>query len=171
MVGLLLCANRAPALAAGVSRDDSGSLRAYPRALYIFKIAMHPLRGARVLVVDDEPDALELIDDCLTIAGAIALRARSADEAMSKLDEKPDIIVSDISMPGGDGYQLIRRVRARDAARGGAIPAIALTAHTLDVDHSRVLLAGFQMHLAKPVNAMKLVDSIHQLLARHSATR
>jgi CheY-like chemotaxis protein len=128
------------------------------------------LAGKRVLVVDDEPDALELVEDFLQRAGAIASLARSAEEALRKLDERPDIIISDISMPDGDGYQLIRRIRARSADRGGTTPAIALTAHVADTDHSRALLAGFQMHLSKPIKAMELVASIHQLLARRSVT-
>lgn len=124
------------------------------------------LAGTRVLLVDDEPDLLSLLDDLVTSAGGTAYVATSADEALRKLDERPDVIVSDISMPDGDGYQLIRRIRARSPERGGTIPAIALTARIEDADHSKALLSGFQVHLCKPIKAMELVDSIHQLLAR-----
>jgi CheY-like chemotaxis protein len=125
------------------------------------------LAGARILVVDDEIDALELMERFLTHAGAQTTTARDADEALAKLEQcRPDLLVSDISMPHGDGYQLIRRIRARPADRGGTTPAIALTARIGDLDHSRAILAGFQLHLGKPVKAMELVASIHQLLIR-----
>ncbi len=128
------------------------------------------LVGARILVVDDEPDVLMMVERFLSNAGAITTLARNADEALVALeDSRPDIIVSDTTMPGGDGYQLIRRIRARSSERGGTTPAIALTARVADTDHSRALLSGFQLHLCKPIKAMELVASIHQLLARRSA--
>lgn len=123
------------------------------------------LAGARVLLVDDEPDALMLVERFLAAAGATALLATNVDEAMMELERRPDIIVSDIAMPGGDGYHLMRCVRARSIDRGGATPAIALTARASKTDHSLALLAGFQVHLAKPIKATELVASIHQLLA------
>jgi CheY-like chemotaxis protein len=128
------------------------------------------LAGVRILVVDDELDALTLMEDFLHGAGATTRLARSADEALRLLDERIDVIVSDISMPDGDGYQLMRRIRARAPEHGGTTPAVALTAHVEDVDHARALLAGFQMHLCKPIKAMELVASIHQLLARRTAS-
>ncbi len=129
------------------------------------------LAGARVLVVDDEPDFLYLLESFLADAGASIMVARGADEALAALDKQPpDVIVSDISMPDGDGYQLMRRIRARPPERGGQTPAIALTARIGDTDHSRSLLAGFQLRLCKPIKAMELVASIHQLLPRRSAS-
>jgi CheY-like chemotaxis protein len=117
--------------------------------------------------VDDDADALELMEDFLSTAGARITIARDAEEALVELERcRPDVLVSDISMPCGDGYQLIRRIRARPPERGGATPAIALTAHKEDTDHTRAILAGFQLHLGKPVKALELVASIHQLLVR-----
>ncbi len=123
------------------------------------------LRGATVLLVDDDADALCVLEDFLSATGARLITARSADEAMTAFAEhKPDVIVSDISMPDGDGYQLIRRVRARTAADGGTTPAIAVTAHTGATAHTRALLAGFQAHLGKPIKPFELVATIHQLV-------
>lgn len=125
------------------------------------------LAGTRILLVDDEPDVLLFLDRFLTNVGAKVALACSADEAMVKLTfHRPHVIVSDIAMPGGDGYQLMRRIRARSAADGGATPAIALTAYAGPTHHTRALLAGYQVHLAKPIRAMELVTSIHQLLTR-----
>ena len=127
---------------------------------------MAVLSGRRVLVVDDDPDTLTLLADLLAHEGAEPVTARNADEALQKFaDARPHVIVSDITMPDGDGYQLLRRVRARLPTAGGATPAIALTANTGDLHHSRALLAGYQLHLAKPVDPTALVMAIQRLAA------
>ena len=117
------------------------------------------LDGIRVLVVDDEPDARETLAQILEHCDAEVLAVGSADEALRELERfRPHVLLSDIGMPGEDGYSLIRRVRALPPERGGRIPAAALTAFARGEDRRRALLAGFQMHVAKPVD-------IHDLAA------
>ncbi|HEX7686262.1 MAG TPA: ATP-binding protein, partial [Burkholderiaceae bacterium] len=111
------------------------------------------LRGVRALVVDDDRDARELIAQLLLECGAEVVQAAGADEALAEFDRSPpDVLLSDIGMPGRDGYELIRAVRARGEARGGQIAAVALTAFARPEDRTRALLAGFQSHVAKPVD-------------------
>ncbi|MDQ2640201.1 MAG: ATP-binding protein, partial [Pseudomonadota bacterium] len=121
------------------------------------------LQGLKVLVVDDEPDARALVQRLLQDCQAIVATASSADEALHFLDTTmPDVIVSDVGMPGTDGYSLMRRIRARDDA-GAAVPAIALTAYVRAEDQSRAIAAGFQCHLRKPVEAATLLSSVERL--------
>jgi CheY-like chemotaxis protein len=119
------------------------------------------LDGLRVLVVDDEQIVRAVVTEILQLAGATVMAVRSAEAALAALQsERPDVLLSDISMPGEDGYWLIDQVRALPAERGGATPAIALTAQT-DPEHSaRVLRAGFQIHVAKPVGVLELVGIV-----------
>ncbi len=118
-----------------------------------------------VLVVDDEADTRELLAAILGECGARVRVAGSADSAIEILDEwEVDVLVSDIGMPIHDGYELIKRVRARPDASGGTIPAIALTAYARFEDRMRALSSGFQMHVAKPVEPAELVMVIHSLL-------
>jgi signal transduction histidine kinase/ActR/RegA family two-component response regulator len=125
------------------------------------------LKGMRVLVVDDEPDALELIRIVLEQRGAGVVTAASADAAFGALvAERPDVLVCDIGMPGEDGYGLIRRVRALGAERGGDTPAIALTAYAADSDRIQALDAGFQLHVAKPIDPESLVRVIAGMLGK-----
>ena len=122
------------------------------------------LEGLRILVVDDEADAREILRRVLGSANAQVRTAASAQEAMTQLREfRPDVLVSDIGMPGEDGYTLLRRVRALSPTEGGRIPAIALTAFARVEDRRRALDAGFQLHLAKPVQAAELLASIAAL--------
>ena len=117
-----------------------------------------PLHGMRVMVIDDEADALVVMTHLLSDAGAAVDVAASTEEAMAMLPHsRPDVIISDIGMPVSDGYDLIKRVRALPAEQGGQIPAIALTAFARSEDRSRALLAGFQLHLGKPVEAVELI--------------
>lgn len=119
------------------------------------------LAGLRVLVVEDEPDSRELLVAMLQQYGARADAAGSASEALQLLDEvKPDLLLSDIGLPGEDGYSLLRRVRERRPERGGRIPAIALTAYAKTEDRIRALHAGFQTHIAKPVEPDELAAVI-----------
>jgi signal transduction histidine kinase/ActR/RegA family two-component response regulator len=124
------------------------------------------LDGLALLVVDDEHDALELFATILARAGAAVRTAASTAEALEILDGwTPDVLVSDIEMPGEDGYALIRRVRAR-GGRAGAIPAVAVTAYGRLEDRVRVLEAGFQMHVVKPVEPKEIVAVIASLTRR-----
>jgi signal transduction histidine kinase/ActR/RegA family two-component response regulator len=124
------------------------------------------LRGLRVLVVDDEADARELIGVILRGKGADAVAAGSAAEALEALSAGGfDVIVSDISMPDEDGYGLIGRVRALEG-KAAQVPAVALTAYARDRDRDRALAAGFQLHLAKPVEPDDLVLAVANLAGR-----
>jgi PAS domain S-box-containing protein len=119
------------------------------------------LRGLHVLVVDDERDTREVLGVMLTRYGAEVRVAGAAAEALDVLsDWRPDVLVSDIAMPGEDGYALIRRLRALPAERGGSIPAIALTSFAGSQDRSRALSNGFQLHLAKPVEPAELARMV-----------
>jgi signal transduction histidine kinase len=127
----------------------------------------HTLTGLRVLVVDDAADARRMISAVLTHWGAEVRTSASAREALEVLEEwKPDVLVSDIGMPGEDGYDLIQRVRALAADRGGRIPAAALTAYAREEDRKRVLAAGYQMHVAKPVGPAELISTVADLAGR-----
>lgn len=125
------------------------------------------LRGVQVLVVDDEPDTREYITFVLEDSGAVVTAVASANEGLKALDKSlPDVVISDIGMPGKDGFALMREIRERSPAAGGEIPAIALTAYARDEDSAQALLAGFQMHLSKPVEPDDLVSAIANLIAK-----
>ena len=124
--------------------------------------AASTLRGVRVLVVDDDPDARESVAAVLEQAGATVQAVESAGDAVESLQREPsDVLVSDIAMPGVDGYTLLGRARAR--LRGREIPAAALTAYAGSEDRGRALAAGFQAHLAKPVDPAQLVAVVAEL--------
>lgn len=121
--------------------------------------------GVRVLVVDDESDARDLLSAILQQSGAEVRVADSTAQGIMILKQwRPDILVSDIGMPQQDGYVLIREVRALPADQGGATPAIALTAFARSEDRMKALRAGFQTHLAKPVEPIELVVTIAGLM-------
>jgi PAS domain S-box-containing protein len=121
------------------------------------------LRGLRVLVVDDEEDALSLVSTALRMRGAEVSAAASAAEALGALArERFDLLVSDIGMPGVDGYELIRRA----SELGVRIPAVALTAYARDEDRRRALDAGYREHLTKPIAPADLVDAVARLAAQ-----
>jgi CheY-like chemotaxis protein len=127
-------------------------------------------RGLRVLVVDDDPDTCEIIGAILERAGAEIRACLSASQALATLDTwLPDILISDIAMPGEDGYALIRKVRARRAEQGGRVPAVALTAYGRSEDRAKVLSAGFQVHAGKPIEPGHLVGIVASLAARSAA--
>ena len=114
--------------------------------------------GLRVLVVDDDADARMVISRILREGGAVVKTASSVTEAMQELQHRlPEIILSDIGMPGEDGYDLIRKVRSLPVVAGGRIPAVALTAFARSEDRQRALLAGYQIHVAKPVEPSELL--------------
>jgi CheY-like chemotaxis protein len=133
------------------------------------------LAGLRILVVDDEPDCATLTGYLLSQWGAdvkVVISANEALEVFERYEEwPPDILVSDIQMPAIDGYGLIRRVRKMDPDRGGNIPAIALTAYTRVEDRIRALVAGFQIHIAKPFEPMELLTVVESILNRRTEDR
>jgi PAS domain S-box-containing protein len=132
---------------------------------------LRPLGGVSVLVVDDETDARELVAAVLTEAGAEVVAASSVAEAIAAVALcRPDVLVSDIGMPGEDGYSLMRRLRAMDGA-GSPIPAAALTAYASVQDRSRALLAGYTAHLPKPIEPAELTAVVATLAGRSARMR
>ncbi|MGI8733926.1 MAG: ATP-binding response regulator [Pyrinomonadaceae bacterium] len=128
------------------------------------------LANLRVLVVDDEPDARELIATVLIGRGAEVVTVESSGEALAALERQGfDVLVSDVGMPQMDGYGLIEKVRQLPAQRGGRIPAAALTAYASDEDRRRALSAGYQLHIAKPVEPAELATVVANLAKQHVA--
>ncbi|HEX3556296.1 MAG TPA: CHASE3 domain-containing protein [Thermoanaerobaculia bacterium] len=116
------------------------------------------LRGLRIVVVEDDPDSLEMVCALLAQSGAEVRGASSTVEGLAAVEQwRPDLLVSDLGMPEEDGYALIRKVRALPAERSGQVPAVALTARTRTEDRIAALAAGFQMHVAKPVESAELL--------------
>lgn len=139
-----------------LAAKDSDSLDRLPR-----------LDGLLALVVDDEPDTRYLLTTVLEQSGAGVVAAASVREALDILKRSaPDVLVSDIGMPEQDGYALIREVRSLSSEKGGRIPAVALTAHARVEDRLQALSAGYQMHVAKPVEPAELVTILASLLGR-----
>ncbi len=125
------------------------------------------LTGLKVLVVDDQSDARNLIKRVLEDCAAEVITAGTVDEALELIEaERPDVLVSDIGMPDAGGFELLKRVRALGADRGGRIPAIALTAFARSEDRTRALRAGFLVHVSKPVDPSELVATVASVTGR-----
>jgi signal transduction histidine kinase/ActR/RegA family two-component response regulator len=137
------------------------------RTMSLAKTAAAPrLQGLRILVVDDDVDGRTLTSLVLAQAGANVQAVASAREALHVLaEDRPDALVSDIDLPGEDGYALIRQIRQHEAQHGGSLPAIALSGYARADDRSRTLAAGFQVHAAKPVEPAALTAAIAALTA------
>ena len=156
-----------PVSIAAERTDFGDETRTHPSAGGTAGSAMPYLSGLRVLVVDDEEDAREMLSTILGQAGAEVAMASSVAQAIDLIDRwKPEVLISDIGMPGEDGYELIRKVRARSADKGGQIPAVALTAFARTQDRLRVLSSGFQMHVPKPVEPIELVTVVASIAKR-----
>jgi signal transduction histidine kinase/DNA-binding response OmpR family regulator len=126
------------------------------------------LEGMRILVVDDEADSRDLVSAILTRCGGQVKSCESAAEALKMFRAwKPDILVSDIGMPNQDGYTLIQKLRKQKLKLAREIPAVALTAYATDDDRARALSAGFQIHVAKPIEPENLVKSIADVAGRN----
>lgn len=124
-------------------------------------LPMADVRGLRILLVDDDADAREVIREFLIRGGAEVSTAASAAEAFNRLDaDRPHLLLSDIAMPEEDGYSFVRRVRSLPPEAGGSIPAIALSAYARDEDCRKSLASGFQAHLAKPVEPQELLNTV-----------
>ncbi len=122
------------------------------------------LTGLRVLAVDDDADARELLAASLMQYGADVRTVASAPEVLANLAVfQPDVLVSDISMPDVDGYQLIQQVRSLPPTAGGQVPAIALTAYARNSDRKHAIASGYQWHLTKPLDPERLVQAIAAL--------
>jgi signal transduction histidine kinase/CheY-like chemotaxis protein len=129
------------------------------------------LAGVRLLVVDDERDTLDLFSSVLRITGAEVRGASGAEPAFGVFEAwRPHVLISDIGMPGEDGFSLIRRIRALPPERGGRVPAVAVTAYGGVDDRIRILSAGFQMHVPKPVEPAELVAVVANLVGRLDIT-
>jgi len=128
------------------------------------------LSGLKVLVVDDEPDARDLLRRLLERRQATVITAGSAIDGLQLLEqEKPDVLVSDIGMPLVDGYEFITQVRSLGANRGGDLPAVALTAFARAEDRARALHAGYTVHMAKPVEPANLIAIVASVSGRAGA--
>ncbi len=158
----------------GVYRRECDAKRDAPGAAEVADAAAESpdrLDGVRVLVVDDQPDTRELLKAMLEGCGASVTVAASTEEALGLLAQNvPDVLVSDIAMPGEDGYELIRRVRALPRERGGRVPAAALTAYARTEDRLRAIKSGFQIHVPKPVELNELAAIVASLARRAEAS-
>ncbi|MBD1865711.1 response regulator [Leptolyngbya sp. FACHB-541] len=122
------------------------------------------LDGLKVLVVDDDNDNLELFALLFETYGAVVTAASSAHDGFQAfLEQQPDILISDIRMPKQDGHMLLGQIRALTNQQGGQVPAIALTANARKIDQQKALAAGFQQHLAKPVDQDMLLQAVLEL--------
>ncbi len=151
---------------------DSGALRGEAAADGGEESATHKphsalLWGLRVLVVDDDEDSRLLVSTALKAHGAQVSVASTAAEGFARLKEtRPDVLVSDIGMPGEDGYELMRRIRALGETEGGRTPAAALTAYARPEDREQALAAGYQLHIAKPADPAELAALVAGLVGR-----
>ena len=158
-----------PLTSSEVSSTDSGQVEAPSHeADSVFKssetFADQKLRDLRILLVEDDSDTQELLKTILRRHGAEVDVVGSGASALEEVPRsKPDLIISDIAMPGENGYELIKKIRSLSAEEGGRIPAIAVTAYASASDRRRALLAGFQTHLAKPIEPDDLVAVILSL--------
>jgi len=155
---------RLPSVALGVERAD----RPEPERRAATAEREHrSLAGVRVLVAEDQWDSRDLMAEILRSAGAIVEVAGSVREALESLPAfRPDVLVSDIGMPGEDGYSLVRKIRRDADAQTRAIPALAVSAYAREDDRIRSLSAGFQMHVAKPFEPEELLAAISRLVYR-----
>jgi PAS domain S-box-containing protein len=125
------------------------------------------LAGLKILIVDDELDARQLVEQLLRDCAAEVHTAASAAEALALIESvRPDLLLSDIGMPGCDGYQFMQQLRRLSAERGGKTPAIALTAFARTEDRIRTMVAGYQVHLSKPVEPYELLAAVGSLSGR-----
>ncbi|HSU66271.1 MAG TPA: response regulator, partial [Tepidisphaeraceae bacterium] len=150
-------------LASGASKPEPAPVAILSDSPASSQAPVGDIRGVRVLVVDDDPDAREVVREMLTRAGAVAITADSAAQAVDLLQtHRPHVLVSDIAMPDEDGYGLVHRIRSLPPDAGGTTPAIALSAYARDEDRRRSLAAGFQAHLGKPVEPRELISALAQ---------
>jgi CheY-like chemotaxis protein len=143
--------------------------RAHPRAEVSTPLRLGDLAGCRIMALDDDADALALARVVFESAGAQVQTFNSGPDALERLAEvRPDVLVVDLGMPAMDGFEFIHRVRGLPDPALSQIPAAALTAFARSEDRVKALHAGFQMHLAKPVDPAELVAAVSSLARRQS---
>jgi CheY-like chemotaxis protein len=149
---------------------EGGQERVRPRTEGEAALGFNPflsLEGVKVLVIDDEPETLLLLSTVLTQCGAYVKTASSAEEGFGEIKTwRPDVIVSDIGMPGEDGYSFMKRVKTWTREAGAWIPAVALTAYARSEDRMKALASGYQIHVPKPVEPAELIAVIASLVER-----
>jgi CheY-like chemotaxis protein/anti-sigma regulatory factor (Ser/Thr protein kinase) len=150
------------------ARAPAGAMERHPPSVLALPLPRtSELKGVRLLVIDDDLDGVLLLTTILDRAGAAVEAARSAAEGfMFFTAAPPDVLISDIEMPGEDGYSLIARIRALEPEKGGRVPAIALTAYGRREDRLRAIAAGFSMHVPKPVDPGELLTLVASLAHR-----
>ncbi|HTT05931.1 MAG TPA: ATP-binding protein [Steroidobacteraceae bacterium] len=160
-------------LPVAVLRSGAGEERVHPEDVFTAspsRTGPIDLSGIRVLLADDDQDTREIMTKVISKSGAEVLSTASAFEALQAFGSfRPNVLISDIGMPQENGYELIRKVRM--LGDGGAVPAIALTAFARLEDRTRAMLAGFQIHLTKPVDATELLVTIANVTGRIAGTR
>jgi PAS domain S-box-containing protein len=150
-------------------QEVPGEGRVHPRAPSRAAAEFSALTNIVVLAVDDDPDALTLVQEILESAGARVRTAASAMDALQLIaEEPPDVLVSDLGMPAIDGFELIRRIRQMSGAARD-LPAAALTAYARSEDRAKTLRSGFEMHLAKPIDPAELIAAVAAMARRRSA--
>ncbi len=155
-----------PMLQARLRPREVDAPRSSPRGAPAL-VSVPSLEALRVLIVDDDRDTLEVVKQLLEQAGADVTAAASADEALDALQrDPPDVLLSDIGMPGKDGYDLIRRVRTLAPEQGGRVPAAALTAFAQSDHRQQALTAGYQLYLPKPIEPAELTAAVARLAGR-----
>ena len=163
---------RFPSMAQGADRKTAtGRFAGRRNEIRAVKKRMR-LDGVRVLAVDDEADALELLRVVLEGAGAVVKTAASGAQALDMLrHHKQDLLIADVGMPRMDGLALVKTIRNTLPAPVNAIPAVALTAYARAEDRKTALASGFQKHVAKPFNPAELVTALRSLVARPARSR
>jgi len=156
-----------PSVEAAADLRAAGAAPAMPAS---HDASLPSLHGLSVLVVDDEPDAVEMMAAALEACGASVMSAASARDALETLERGGvDLLLSDIAMPGEDGCELIRSIRSMPSIQLATLPAAAVTAHARDDERERALAAGFQMHLSKPVQPATLARAVAELALSRQA--
>jgi CheY-like chemotaxis protein len=149
----------------GQAREALGEDRSAAVAGAAAALRDDTLRGVHVLLVEDEADARELLITILGRCGATVTAVGSTREALQQLEAgRPDVLVSDIGLPGEDGYVLMRTIRSIEAERAASIPAVALTAYAGLEERQRALQAGYHLHVPKPVEPAELVAVVANLV-------
>jgi CheY-like chemotaxis protein len=124
-----------------------------------------PLSDLTIVIVEDHDDTRESIGSYLDRLGANVIGARNAFEGLEVIKNiRPDLVLSDIQMPGGDGFELVREIRLLESDAGGSVPVIGMTAFLTPANRARILNAGFQACLSKPFTPSRLVETILTLL-------